>query len=85
MRLEQMRCALICKPYRKMQIVSSIATPTQVSPNPLAPTGYDEKPEDTANFLFKFAEEGILNMAGGCCGTTPEHIHAIGAKAFCRG
>ena len=49
-------------------------------PNPLAPTGYDEKPEDTASSLFTFAEEGILNMAGGCCGTTPEHIHAIAQK-----
>jgi 5-methyltetrahydrofolate--homocysteine methyltransferase len=49
-------------------------------PNPLAPTGYDEKPEDTANALFKFADEGLLNMAGGCCGTTPDHIHAISEK-----
>ena len=49
-------------------------------PNPLAPTGYDEKPEDTANSLFTFADEGLLNMAGGCCGTTPDHIHAIAEK-----
>ena len=49
-------------------------------PNPLAPTGYDEKPEDTANSLFTFADEGLLNMAGGCCGTTPDHIHAISEK-----
>ncbi len=49
-------------------------------PNPLAPTGYDEKPEDTASSLFTFADEGLLNMAGGCCGTTPEHIHAISEK-----
>ena len=49
-------------------------------PNPLAPTGYDEKPEDTANSLFTFADEGLLNMAGGCCGTTPEHIHAISER-----
>ena len=49
-------------------------------PNPLAPTGYDEKPEDTAGALFTFAEEGLLNMAGGCCGTTPPHIHAIAEK-----
>ena len=49
-------------------------------PNPLAPTGYDEKPEDTANSLFTFANEGLLNMAGGCCGTTPDHIHAIAEK-----
>lgn len=49
-------------------------------PNPLAPTGYDEKPADTAQALFAFAEEGLLNMAGGCCGTTPDHIHAIADK-----
>ena len=49
-------------------------------PNPLAPTGYDEKPADTASALFTFAEEGLLNMAGGCCGTTPDHIHAISEK-----
>lgn len=49
-------------------------------PNPLAATGYDEKPEDTASSLFTFADEGILNMAGGCCGTTPEHIHVIAQK-----
>ena len=49
-------------------------------PNPLAPTGYVEKPEDTAGSLFTFADEGLLNMAGGCCGTTPEHIHAISKK-----
>lgn len=49
-------------------------------PNPLAATGYDEKPNDTASSLFTFADEGILNMAGGCCGTTPEHIHVIAQK-----
>ena len=49
-------------------------------PNPLAPTGYDETPEDTANSLSVFAKEGLLNIAGGCCGTTPEHIHAIAEK-----
>lgn len=49
-------------------------------PNPLAPTGYDEKPADTAGSLFTFADEKLLNMAGGCCGTTPDHIHAIAEK-----
>ena len=47
---------------------------------PLSATGYDEKPEDTASSLSVFAEEGLLNLAGGCCGTTPEHIHAISEK-----
>ena len=49
-------------------------------PNPLAPTGYDEKPKDTAGSLFTFADEGLLNMAGGCCGTTPDHINAIAER-----
>ena len=49
-------------------------------PNPLSATGYDEKPEDTADSLSVFAEEGLLNLAGGCCGTTPDHIHAISEK-----
>lgn len=46
-------------------------------PNPLSETGYDERPEDTARTLREFAEEGLLNMAGGCCGTTPDHIAEI--------
>lgn len=46
-------------------------------PNPLSETGYDETPEDTAGFLEDFAKSGFLNMVGGCCGTTPEHIKAI--------
>ena len=49
-------------------------------PNPLSATGYDEKPEDTANSLSNFADEGLLNLAGGCCGTTPDHINAISEK-----
>ena len=46
-------------------------------PNPLSETGYDEKPADTAGLLQQFAAEGLLNIVGGCCGTTPEHIQAI--------
>lgn len=46
-------------------------------PNPLAPTGYDETPESLAFELSKFAKDGVLNIVGGCCGTTPEHIKAI--------
>ena len=49
-------------------------------PNPLSSTGYDEKPEDTAQSLEIFAQEGLLNIAGGCCGTTPNHINAIAEK-----
>ena len=50
-------------------------------PNPLSPTGFDLKPEDMGNFLGEFAQSGLLNIAGGCCGNTPEHIAAI-AKAL---
>jgi len=50
-------------------------------PNPLSPTGFDLKPEDMGNFLGEFATSGLINIAGGCCGNTPEHIAAI-AKAL---
>lgn len=46
-------------------------------PNPLSDTGYDEKPNETAALLEEFAESGLVNIVGGCCGTTPEHINAI--------
>jgi 5-methyltetrahydrofolate--homocysteine methyltransferase len=39
--------------------------------------GYDETPEETAAFLKEFAESGLINITGGCCGTTPDHIRAI--------
>src|SRR6202046_3794825 len=41
---------------------------------------YDESPEDMAALIGEFAESGLVNIAGGCCGTTPDHIRAI-AKA----
>jgi 5-methyltetrahydrofolate--homocysteine methyltransferase len=50
-------------------------------PNPLSPTGFDLNPEDMARFLGDFARGGLINIAGGCCGNTPEHIAAI-AKAL---
>ena len=46
-------------------------------PNPLSPTGFDLKPEDMGRFLGEFASSGLINIAGGCCGNTPEHIAAI--------
>ena len=49
-------------------------------PNPMSETGFDESPEDTSNLLEEFAQSGLVNMAGGCCGTTPEHIEAITSK-----
>src|SRR5690606_33846283 len=41
--------------------------------------GYDETPEDMATVLREFAQAGLLNLVGGCCGTTPDHIRAIAA------
>ncbi|MCB0414446.1 MAG: methionine synthase, partial [Bdellovibrionales bacterium] len=43
----------------------------------LSDTGYDELPQDTAEFLTDFAESKFINLVGGCCGTTPDHIQAI--------
>jgi 5-methyltetrahydrofolate--homocysteine methyltransferase len=46
-------------------------------PNPMAETGYDETPPTTARLIRDFAENGFVNIVGGCCGTTPAHIRAI--------
>jgi len=50
-------------------------------PNPLSETGFDLGPHDMARYLGDFARGGLINIAGGCCGNTPEHIAAI-AKAL---
>ncbi len=47
-------------------------------PNPMSETGYDETPAQTARLIEDFAQNGFVNLVGGCCGTTPAHIHAIG-------
>ena len=47
-------------------------------PNPMSDTGFDETPADTSKLLHEFAAEGLVNIVGGCCGTTPQHIAAIG-------
>ncbi|PHX95116.1 MAG: methionine synthase [Pedosphaera sp.] len=65
---EKSSCAISCYPNAGL-------------PNPLSPTGFDLKPEDMGNFLGEFAQSGLINIAGGCCGNTPEHIAAI-AKAL---
>jgi 5-methyltetrahydrofolate--homocysteine methyltransferase len=50
----------------------------------MSETGFDETPEVTAQLLGEFAREGLVNLVGGCCGTTPEHIAAIaGAVEKC--
>jgi 5-methyltetrahydrofolate--homocysteine methyltransferase len=50
-------------------------------PNPLSETGFDLGPQDMARYLGDFARGGLINIAGGCCGNTPEHIAAV-AKAL---
>jgi 5-methyltetrahydrofolate--homocysteine methyltransferase len=69
------------RPY--LEELSGLA-PTYVScypnaglPNPLSETGFDATPESMAPILREFAQNGWLNMVGGCCGTTPAHIRAI--------
>ncbi len=49
-------------------------------PNPMAPTGFDETPDITSKLLSEFAESGWVNIVGGCCGTTPDHIREIVKK-----
>ena len=57
------------------------AYPNAGMPNPLAPTGFDLLPPDMAGFAKDFGGSGFVNIMGGCCGNTPEHIAAI-AKAL---
>ncbi|MGV3582043.1 MAG: methionine synthase [Methylophilus sp.] len=46
-------------------------------PNPMSDTGFDETPDVTSSLVKEFAQSGFVNIAGGCCGTTPAHIKAI--------
>ncbi|MGB6101401.1 MAG: homocysteine S-methyltransferase family protein [Comamonas sp.] len=83
-----LNCALgaaLMRPY--IQELAKAAPDTFIScypnaglPNPMSDTGFDETPEVTSRLLHEFAAEGLVNIVGGCCGTTPEHISAI-AKA----
>jgi 5-methyltetrahydrofolate--homocysteine methyltransferase len=57
--------------------VAISAYPNAGLPNPLSPTGFDLGPADMARYLGDFASGGLINIAGGCCGNTPEHIAAI--------
>ncbi|OGB27587.1 MAG: methionine synthase [Burkholderiales bacterium RIFCSPLOWO2_02_FULL_57_36] len=79
-----LNCALgaaLMRPYAEE--LSKIADtyvciyPNAGLPNPMADTGFDETPDVTSSLLKEFAESGFVNIAGGCCGTTPEHIKAI--------
>ena len=76
-------CALGPKEMRPYMATLSQIADCYVScyPNaglPNAFGGYDETPEQMAEVLGEFAQAGFLNMVGGCCGSTPEHIAAIG-------
>ncbi|WP_394778029.1 methionine synthase [Undibacterium sp.] len=79
-----LNCALgatLMRPYAEE--LSKIADtfvciyPNAGLPNPMSDTGFDELPADTSSLLKEFAESGFVNIAGGCCGTTPAHIKAI--------
>jgi 5-methyltetrahydrofolate--homocysteine methyltransferase len=81
-----LNCALgaaLMKPY--LQELAKVAEGAYIScypnaglPNPMSDTGFDETPADTSRLLHQFAAEGLVNIVGGCCGTTPDHIAAIG-------
>ena len=79
-----MNCALGPKEMRPLIEELSQLAPIYVSshpnaglPNPLLPTGFPETPESLAPQLREWAQNGWLNIVGGCCGTTPDHIHTI--------
>ena len=81
-----LNCALgaaLMRPYvqelSKLADVPLCIYPNAGLPNPMAPTGFDETPPITSGFLKEFADAGWVNVVGGCCGTTPEHIAAIAA------
>lgn len=80
-----LNCALgatLMRPY--IQELNRVAPDTFIScypnaglPNPMSDTGFDETPDVTSRLVREFAAEGLVNIVGGCCGTTPEHISAI--------
>lgn len=80
-----LNCALgatLMRPY--IQELNRVAPDTFIScypnaglPNPMSDTGFDETPDVTSRLVREFAAEGLVNIVGGCCGTTPEHIAAI--------
>ena len=83
-----LNCALgaaVMRPY--IEELSKVAPDTYVScypnaglPNPMSETGFDETPAVTGSLMEEFARAGFLNIAGGCCGTTPEHIAEIAKR-----
>jgi hypothetical protein len=83
-----LNCALgaaLMRPY--IQELAKAAPDTFIScypnaglPNPMSDTGFDETPEVTSRLVHEFAAEGLVNIVGGCCGTTPDHIGAIAGQ-----
>ena len=83
-----LNCALgaaLMRPY--IEELSKAAGDTFIScypnaglPNPMSDTGFDETPEITGRLVEDFAKSGFLNIAGGCCGTTPDHIREIAQR-----
>ena len=83
-----LNCALgaaLMRPY--IEELSKVAGETWIScypnaglPNPMSETGFDETPEVTGGLIEDFARAGFLNIAGGCCGTTPAHIREIARR-----
>jgi 5-methyltetrahydrofolate--homocysteine methyltransferase len=83
-----LNCALgatLMRPY--IEELSKVAGDTFIScypnaglPNPMSDTGFDETPDITGSLVEEFAKAGFLNIAGGCCGTTPDHIAAIAQR-----
>jgi len=79
-----LNCALgadLMRPF--LQELSRVADcyvhvyPNAGLPNPLSETGYDETPEHTGSAVGGFAKDGLVNLVGGCCGTTPAHIAKV--------
>lgn len=71
--------ALQMKSFLK-ELSDTATCPVSVHPNAGLPNAfgcYDETPQQMAGIIREFALEGMINIAGGCCGTTPEHIKAI--------
>ena len=83
-----LNCALgaaLMRPY--IEELARVAGDTYIScypnaglPNPMSETGFDEAPPVTGSLMEDFARSGFLNIAGGCCGTTPEHIAEIARR-----
>ncbi|MFK7956739.1 MAG: methionine synthase [Lysobacterales bacterium] len=80
-----LNCALGGRELRPYVAELSRIADTRVSAHPNAGLpnelgGYDESPQETADIVAEFARAGLVNIVGGCCGTTPEHIAAIAAQ-----